>query len=184
MNTSTPTRVLVVDDEPRQREGLAEMVASLGCSPVTAADGNQALVLHAEQPADLIITDLIMPGLDGFGLLRKLEENGDRTPTIVLTGFGSIDKAVSVMHDLKAFWFLEKPVNRAILGALMERAAMQKGLVEETQILNRQLSYHGVLGELVGASDAMRSVFSEIQQVAPTSASVLITGESGTGKEL
>ena len=173
-----------MDDEPRQREGLAEMVASLGCSAVTAADGSEALALHAEQPADLIITDLIMPGMDGFGLLRTLEQNGDRTPTIVLTGFGSIDKAVSVMHDLKAFWFLEKPVNRGILGALIERAIVQKGLVEETQVLNRQLSYHGVLGELVGGSAAMRRVFSEIQQVAPTSASVLITGESGTGKEL
>jgi len=89
-----------------------------------------------------------------------------------------------VVHDLKAFWFLEKPVKPGILRALIERAAAQNRLVEETEVLSRQLSYHGVLGDLVGSSSVMRQVFSEIQQVAPTSASVLITGESGTGKEL
>jgi DNA-binding NtrC family response regulator len=122
--------------------------------------------------------------MDGFELLRNLEEHGDRTPTIVLTGFGSIEKAISVVHDLKAFWFLEKPVKANILRVLLERAAAQNRLFEETEVLSRQLSFHGVLGDLVGNSPAMRQVFSEIQQVAPTSASVLITGESGTGKEL
>jgi DNA-binding NtrC family response regulator len=178
------TRVLVVDDDESQREGLGEMVGSLGFTAVTAGDGREALELHAEHPADLILTDLIMPGMDGFELLRNLEEHGDRTPTIVLTGFGSIEKAISVVHDLKAFWFLEKPVKPGILRALIERAAAQNRLVEETEVLNRQLSFHGVLGDLVGSSSGMRQVFSEIQQVAPTSASVLITGESGTGKEL
>jgi len=184
MPNANGTRVLVVDDDERQREGLGAMVASLGFTAVTASNGSEALELHAEHPADLILTDLIMPGMDGFELLRHLEEHGDRTPTIVLTGFGSIDKAISVVHDLKAFWFLEKPVKPGVLRALMERAAAQGRLVEETAVLNRQLSFHGVLGDLVGSSSAMRQVFSEIQQVAPTSASVLITGESGTGKEL
>ncbi len=184
MSNPLTTRVLVVDDDVSQREGLGEMVASLGFEAITASDGREALDLHAEHPADLILTDLIMPGMDGFELLKNLEEHGDRTPTIVLTGFGSIEKAISVVHDLKAFWFLEKPVQPGILRALIERAATQNRLLEETQVLSRQLSFHGVLGDLVGNSNAMRQVFSEIQQVAPTSASVLITGESGTGKEL
>jgi len=184
MPNTTATRVLVVDDDARQREGLGAMVASLGFEAVTAADGREALELHAENPADLILTDLMMPGLDGFGLLKNLEEHGDRTPTIVLTGFGSIEKAISVVHDLKAFWFLEKPVQPSVLRVLIERAATQNRLLEETAVLSRQLSFHGVLGDLVGSSGAMRQVYSEIQQVAPTSASVLITGESGTGKEL
>ncbi|HEX4136740.1 MAG TPA: sigma-54 dependent transcriptional regulator [Bryobacteraceae bacterium] len=184
MSNTTANRVLVVDDEAGQREALGEMVASLGFEAILASDGREALELHAENPADLILTDLIMPRMDGFELLRTLEEQGDRTPTIVLTGFGSIEKAISVVHDLKAFWFLEKPVKPNILHALLERASAQNRLVEETQALNRQLSFHGVLGDLVGGSPVMRRVFSEIQQVAPTSASVLITGESGTGKEL
>src|SRR6202167_3359010 len=184
MSNSKGTRVLVVDDDESQREGLGAMVASLGYTVVAAADGVEAMDLQAESPADLILTDLIMPRMDGFELLRTLEARGDRTPTIVLTGFGSIEKAISVVHDLKAFWFLEKPVQAAILRTLIERAATQNQLMEETEVLNRQLSFHGVLGDLVGSSPAMRKVFSEIQQVAPTSASVLITGESGTGKEL
>ncbi|HEX4277651.1 MAG TPA: sigma-54 dependent transcriptional regulator [Bryobacteraceae bacterium] len=184
MPTTTSTRVLVVDDDAKQCEALAEMVASLGFQASCAADGRQALESHANQPADLILTDLIMPRMDGFELLRTLEERGDRTPTIVLTGFGSIEKAISVVHDLKAFWFLEKPIQPSILRALIDRAGAQNRLVAETEVLNRQLSFHGVLGDLVGSSAAMRQVFSEIQQVAPTSASVLITGESGTGKEL
>ena len=184
MLNTNPTRVLVVDDDPRQRAILADMVASLGFTAVTAADGCEAMELQAASPADMILTDLIMPRMDGFELLRTLEARGDRTPTIVLTGFGSIEKAISVVHDLKAFWFLEKPVLPGILRALIERAATQNRLVEETEVLNRQLSFHGVLGDLVGSSRAMRQVYFEIQQVAPTSASVLITGESGTGKEL
>src|ERR1700678_3692450 len=109
LNTNS-TRVLVVDDDPRQRSILAEMVGDLGFTAVTAADGVEAIDLQAAPPADIILTDLIMPRMDGFELLRTLEARGDRTPTIVLTGFGSIEKAISVVHDLKAFWFLEKPV--------------------------------------------------------------------------
>src|SRR6185312_16245458 len=184
MPTTTSTRVLVVDDEPGQRDALAEMVASLGFKATAASNGREALEAQAAHPADIILTDLIMPQMDGFELLRTLEERGDRTPTIVLTGFGSIEKAISVVHDLKAFWFLEKPVQPSILRALIDRAGAQNRLLAETEVLNRQLSFHGFLGDLVGNSPVMRQVFSEIQQVAPTSASVLITGESGTGKEL
>jgi len=179
-----PPRVLVVDDEEPQRVELARTVASLGFTAVPAADGEEALQSHSAQPAAVIVTDLVMPRMDGFDLLKQLEQRGDRTPTIVLTGFGSFEKAISVVHDLKAFWFLEKPVQASMLGTLLERAAAQKQLIDETALLSRQLSHQGVLGELVGSSAAMRQVYSLIRQVAPTSASVLITGESGTGKEL
>ena len=132
----------------------------------------------------MIVTDLMMPRMDGFELLKRLDAVGDRTPTIVLTGFGSIEKAISVVHDYRAFWFLEKPVQSDILGALLDRAAAQKRMMDETALLSRQLSHQGVLGDLIGGSPVMRQVYSLITQVAPTSASVLITGESGTGKEL
>jgi DNA-binding NtrC family response regulator len=177
-------RVLVVDDDESQRILLAQTVTSLGFIPVPAGDGEEALRVHSAQPAAVIVTDLVMPRMDGFELLKQLEVLGDRTPTIVLTGFGSIEKAISVVHDFKAFWFLEKPVQPGMLGTLIERAAAQKQLIDETALLSRQLSHQGVLGELVGSSAAMRQVYSLIRQVAPTSASVLITGESGTGKEL
>ncbi len=100
------------------------------------------------------------------------------------TAFGNLETAVATIHDLGAFWFLEKPVQSQALRLLLERAAKQGRLAEHAERLERQLSYHGVLGEMVGASAKMQEVFALIQQVAPSRAAVLITGESGTGKEL
>ena len=177
-------RVLIVDDDDDQRNALAQMTASMGFAVSTACDGGDALEQHASQTADVIVTDLMMPRVDGFELLKSLETMGDRTPTIVLTGVGGIEQGISVVHDLKAFWFLEKPVQPNIFRALLERAAAQRRLINETDILNRQLSHQGILGDIVGGSAVMRQLYSLISQVAPTSASVLVTGESGTGKEL
>jgi DNA-binding NtrC family response regulator len=177
-------RVLIVEDDAEQRNDLAEIVAALGFQVATASDGQEALRKLASFPASVILSDLVMPCGDGVELLKELSARGDRTPTIVLTGFGSIEQAISIVHDLKAFWFVEKPVQPGVLRALLERAIQQNQLVEETELLARQLSYQGVLGELVGDSPHMRQIFSLIRQVAPTTASVLITGESGTGKEL
>jgi DNA-binding NtrC family response regulator len=176
--------VLIVDDDAGQRADLAEMLAPLGLRVTTAADGREALSKLATSPVGVILTDLMMPRLDGFELLKELAARGDHTPAIVLTAFGTIEQAVSVVHNLKAFWFLEKPVQPAVLRTLVERAIEQSRLWGETERLSRQLAYQGVLGDLVGNSSAMKEIFSLIRQVAGTSASVLITGESGTGKEL
>ncbi|MGA2116438.1 MAG: sigma-54 dependent transcriptional regulator [Bryobacteraceae bacterium] len=177
-------RVLLVDDEESQRTDLAAMVTSLGFQVDTAVDGTEALEKLASFPASVILTDLVMPKLDGIALLRELMRRGIRTPTIVLTSYGSIDQAISVVHDLKAFWFLEKPIHHRTMATLLERAMEQNQLVEETERLGRQLSYRGVVGDLVGDSPQIMEIFSLIRQLAPSSASVLITGESGTGKEL
>jgi DNA-binding NtrC family response regulator len=177
-------QVLVVDDEADQRSDLAEMVEALGYMVTTASNGAEALQKLTTFPASAILTDLMMPRMDGFALLKELAARGNRTPTIVLTAFGSIDQAISIVHDLKAFWFMEKPVQPGVMRTLLERAIQQSHLVEETERLSRQLSYQGILGDLVGDSAPMMEIFSLIRQVAPTTASVLITGESGTGKEL
>ena len=179
-----PAHVLVVDDDAQQRADLAEIVRSLGYEVTTAADGNEALNKLAIVPASAILTDLVMPGMDGVALLKELAARGDRTPAVVLTGFGSIDQAISFVHDLKAFWFLEKPVQPGVVRTLLERAIQQNQLVKEAERLHSELSYRGILGDLIGDSPCMKEVFSLIRQVAPTTASVLISGESGTGKEL
>jgi DNA-binding NtrC family response regulator len=126
----------------------------------------------------------MMPRMDGFQLLRALIDRGESTPAIVLTGFDSISHAVSIVHELRAFWFLGKPAHRDVLGVLLARAIEHGNLVKEAGRLQRQLSQQGVLGELVGSSEPMQRVYALIQRVAPTNASVLITGESGTGKEM
>ena len=179
-----PAHILVVDDDTQQCSDMAEMVRSLGYHVTTAADGKEALDRLASAPANAILTDLVMPRMDGVALLKELASRGDRTPTVVLTGFGSIDQAISVVHDLKAFWFLEKPVLPGAMATLLERAIQQNQLLKETERLHSQLSYQGILGDLVGDSPCMKEIFSMIRQVAPTTASVLISGESGTGKEL
>ena len=177
-------RVLIVDDDERQRSALAAILSDCDFETQVAADGLEALQRLTAFQADVIVADLVMPRMDGFELLRHLKERGDLTPAIALTGFGSIEKALSAVHDLQAFWFLEKPVEPRTFKILLERAIGYKRSLEKTAELKRDLSLRGVLGDLVGVSPAMQNVFSLIRQVAPTSAPVLIRGESGTGKEL
>jgi DNA-binding NtrC family response regulator len=173
-----------VDDDERQRTALPAILSDSHYEIQVAADGLEALERLNTFNADVIVADLIMPRMDGFELLRHLKEQGDLTPAIALTAFGSIEKALSAVRDLNAFWFLEKPVEPSAFKTLLERAIGHKRSLQKTEELKRDLSLRGVLGDMVGASPAMQQVFSIIRQVAPTSAPVLIRGESGTGKEL
>ena len=149
-----------------------------------AGDGLEALERLNTFNADVIVADLIMPRMDGFELLRQLNERGDLTPAIALTGFGSMEKALSAVRDLRAFWYLEKPVDPHAFRTLLERAVAYKRSLQKAEVLKRDLTLRGALGDMVGASPAMQKIFALIRQVAPTSAPVLIRGESGTGKEL
>jgi DNA-binding NtrC family response regulator len=177
-------RVLLVDDDKNQLAVLQTMLSSQSIETRLAADGREALERLSTFTPDVIVTDLMMPGMDGYELLRLLKERGDTTPAIVLTGYGSVEKALNVVHDFGAFWFLEKPVDTRALEVLLDRAIHHKRALQETEELKTALSLHGVLGDLVGKSRAMQEVYALIRQAAPTSATVLICGESGTGKEL
>ncbi len=178
------TNVLVVDDEESQRAPLAAMISAWGFSVQTAGDGQEALEKLNSFNANVIVTDLMMPRLDGFELMKRLGAEGNMPPAIVLTAFGNIETAIQTIHDLGAFWFLEKPIQPAALRVLLERAASQSQLAEETERLQRQLANTGVLVDMVGTSSQMQQVFNTIQQVAPSKAAILVVGESGTGKEL
>jgi DNA-binding NtrC family response regulator len=179
-----PIRVLIVDDEASQRSGLAAMVTAWGMTARTASEGQDALAKLSEFPADVIVTDLNMPGLDGFGFLQKLRDAGEMPPTIVLTAYGNIETAVKTVHELGAYWFLEKPIQPATMEVLLRRAGTHAGLRAENRSLERQLVYKGALGEMVGTSAKMQEIFALLQQAGPSKACVLITGESGTGKEM
>jgi DNA-binding NtrC family response regulator len=182
--TRPSINVLIVDDEESQRTPLAAMISAWGFTVETASDGQEALDKLASFPANVIVTDLMMPRMDGFELMKRLAADGNMPAAIVLTAFGNIETAIQTIHDLGAFWFLEKPIQPAALRVLLERAASQSQLAEETERLQRQLSYTGVLVDMVGTSPEMQQVFSVIRQVAPSKAPVLVAGESGTGKEL
>ena len=179
-----PIRVLIVDDEESQRSGLASMVMAWGMTPQTAGNGQEALDALESFAADVILTDLNMPVMDGFSFLQRLGETGDMPPTIVLTAFGDIETAVRTVHELGAYWFLEKPIQAGTLEVLVRRAGAQAGLSAEKKVLERNLVYKGSLGQMVGNSPRMQEIFALLQQAGPSKAGVLITGESGTGKEM
>ena len=177
-------RVLIVEDETEHRDYLAEIVSGWKYEIGQAGNGEEALSLFKDTSFDIVLSDLMMPRMDGFELLRRLKEQGNLPPTILMTAFGSLEKALHTIHELDGFWFLEKPIDLTALELLLKRAGSHRRLVIENEELRRQLSFTGVLGNLVGQTPAMQEIFALIRQVAPTSAAVLITGESGTGKEL
>jgi DNA-binding NtrC family response regulator len=177
-------RVLVVDDEENQRRGVSSLVGAWGYEVKQAANGVEALEVLANFPAQLLITDMMMPEMDGPTLLERLREEPNAPQAIVVTAFGSLETALKTIHELGAFWFLEKPIDPQALKLLLERALNAKRLSEDKALLERQLSYDGRLAGLVGQTPVMQGLFRLIEQVAPTRASVLITGESGTGKEV
>ncbi|MDQ1474120.1 MAG: hypothetical protein QOJ99_5600 [Bryobacterales bacterium] len=177
-------RVLVVDDEVNQRTALASVIRRWGYEVDTAQNGAEALVKLREFDADIVVTDLQMPELDGKGLLEELQKLPTPPQAIVLTAFGNLETALETVHQLGAFWYLEKPVQTPALQVILDRALDKQRLSGHAVRLERQLASHGVLGDLIGESKAMQEIFHVLQQVSPTKATVLITGESGTGKEV
>src|ERR1700712_3447176 len=158
-------KVLVVDDEIEHREYLADVIGSWGHEVAQAGDGEEAIHILAGSVFNVLITDLMMPRVDGFELLRTLGASGRLPPAIVMTAFGSLEKALDTIHELGGFWFLEKPVDTSALQILLTRAGAQSRLAAENEELRRELAFRGLLGDLIGKSAAMAHVFDMIRQV-------------------
>jgi two-component system response regulator HydG len=176
-------RILVVDDEPNARTALAEILREDGFAVETAADGFKALARFEEEPADLVLTDLKMPGMDGVELLRKLRQTDTDLPVVLMTAFGAVETAVSAMREGAAD-YLTKPLNTDELVLVLDRALERVRLRRETLDLKSQLAERYRFDNIIGTSPEMQEVFKAVAQVAPSRATVLLTGESGTGKEL
>ncbi|HJZ67366.1 MAG TPA: sigma-54 dependent transcriptional regulator, partial [Blastocatellia bacterium] len=177
-------RVLIVDDEEAARQGLSEVVTSWGYLTESAADGQQAIDRIESFVPHVVVTDVVMPNLDGFKLLAYLRTEHPETAVILLTGQGSVDAAIRSVKDEGAFYYFEKPIEMRRLQLVLKKAAEYSSARRENELLRRQLRQYGAFGEMVGASQAMREVYTLIEQVAPSAVSVLVTGESGTGKEM
>ena len=175
-------RILVVDDEAGSREGLRRLLVAWGYEAQAASSGEEALELLKENPPTAVITDLVMPGMDGLELLRKVQAECP-VPIVVLTGQGTIKQAVEAIR-LGALDILEKPVEPGKLKILLEKLAGTHELLAEVRRLKAELRERGTFGPLRGTSEKIQSIFRQIEQVAPSMLSVLIVGESGTGKEL
>jgi DNA-binding NtrC family response regulator len=176
-------KILVVEDNQNERQGLAELVTTLGFEVDTAWDGNEALAKMAVSDPAVVISDLRMPRMGGMELLRQLRDSRPNVGFIMLTAEGTIDEAVEATK-LGAFSFLEKPLDTKRLQVELRNCLERRESERKLEIAHRRLRAAGVLGSLVGKSKRMQEVMSLLTVVAPSSASVLITGESGTGKEL
>jgi DNA-binding NtrC family response regulator len=173
--------VLVVEDEEKLRRVVELQLKSGGYEVEQAGSAEEAIQL-AER-ADVILTDLRLPGLSGLELLERLRSQDSHTPVIVMTAFGSIETAVEAMKAGAAD-FLPKPFSLDHLMTVVNKALEVRTLREENRELRAELSQRYEFDNMVGRSAAMREIFATIDRVAPTRATVLLCGESGVGKDL
>ncbi|HEX7214997.1 MAG TPA: sigma-54 dependent transcriptional regulator [Methylomirabilota bacterium] len=178
-----PLKILIVDDEEPARQGLTALLGRWGYDVDEAADGQEALAKAAAGLPSVVLSDLVMPKMDGLELLRALKTDVPFASVILLTGQGSIDTAVTAMRE-GAYDYLTKPVDVARLRVLIPKAAERGEALRDVALLRRKLSQVWGMGRLVGTSHGMQEVYRLIEVAAPTPAAVLISGESGTGKEL
>jgi DNA-binding NtrC family response regulator len=180
---SEPRRILVVDDEEPIRKGLARIVTGMGHLVEVAGDVDEAIQRAITAPPDLIITDLQLPGRSGLDLVAELQERGLESTFVVLTAHGTIDSAVEATRR-GVYDYLTKPVEPERLETVILRGLERAAMRQEVLLLRREMVRSGRFQKLVGRSPVMLELYRMIDQIAPSSAPVLITGESGTGKEV
>jgi DNA-binding NtrC family response regulator len=176
-------KILIVDDEPAEREGLARLVGQWGYDVETAASAEEALNLVETQHPAVVLTDLVLPEMDGLTLLQQLKETGRPPIVLMVTGHGTVETAVEAMRH-GAFDYLTKPLDATRLQVLLEKSIEQESLSREVSFLRHQLRQKGSFGQMVGQSRGMQEVYRWIELAGTSTAPVLIYGESGTGKEL
>jgi two-component system response regulator HydG len=185
-------RILVVDDEPSHRDSLRRILERAGFDVLVAEDGEkavEALRTAGGAPVNVVLTDLVMPRMDGMALLKAVKTVSPESDVVVMTAYGTVENAVHAMRE-GAYDFLVKPTKRGEVIACVERVLERQALLVENRALRAELAQvkggplalgaHG----LVGNSPSMLALIQTLQQVAPSNATVLLVGESGTGKEL
>ncbi len=182
--TPETQRILVVDDELNICQSCVKILSKQGYHVTYALNGYDALKLVAEEPFEIIVTDLKMSHLGGMELLRRVKELHPDTHIIVITGYASVASAVEVMK-MGAYDYLPKPFTPHELRAVVQQAVIAIQSQHQNKMLQRQLHRSKVTShQLIGKSPKIKKVISMVEKVAPTDATVLIYGESGTGKEL
>jgi DNA-binding NtrC family response regulator len=177
-------RILLVEDHAPSREIMKKALEKVGHTVTEVASGREAVAqLQGGLEADVVVTDLMMPGMDGMELLKTVKEMDPALGVILVTGHGTVESAVEAMKG-GADDYVQKPVNTVELRRRVEAAIQRRSLIQEVKELRGRLDEKYRFGSILGKSKAMQQLFSQLQLVAPTRSSVLITGESGTGKEL
>lgn len=176
-------KILVVDDEEIIRDSIGFVLEKEGFFVRKAENGAVALKLLNENMFDLVITDIEMPEVRGPELMERISERFPHTFVIMITAYASVETAVSALRK-GAYDYILKPIEFDELLIRIKKLFDHKDLTLENTLLRQELNRKYDFSSIVGQSDAMKKVFSDIQKVAPTDGTVLITGKSGTGKEL
>ncbi len=174
-------RILVVEDEEKLRRVIELQLRTAGFEVDQAGSAEDALPLAVN--ADLIVSDLRLPGMDGLAMLERVKTQPGHAPVIIMTAFGSIEKAVEAMKA-GAEDFLPKPFSLDHLMAVVDKAFANRALREENRQLKAELTSRYRFDNIVGRSEKMRDIFSTLERVAATRATVLLCGESGVGKDM
>ncbi len=177
--------ILIVDDEPLVRHSLSELLTLEGYSVTTADNGKQALEILRSYNIDLVISDIRMPEMDGVELLRQIKLDHEDIPVILVTSYGSIENAVEAMK-IGAYDYITKPIIDNEIRIMIQRLARQKELLEENVRLKAEIASGQKEGfvDIIGKDPKMQKIYSLIEAIAATRATVLIHGESGTGKRV
>ena len=178
-----PFRILVVDDEPAQRELVSGFLRKHGFDVVEAGGGREGVARFKHEPFDLVLTDQRMPDLSGLEVLEAVRSTSPETAVVIMTAYGTIETAVSAIRAGAAD-YLTKPLNLDELLHRVHRVRERLHLVTENRELREALTERHRVEGIIGDSGQMQEVLSLVRRVAPSDATVLIRGESGTGKEL
>ena len=176
-------RVLVVDDDEPHAEAVAESLERVGYECVVAGTGREGLRLIEEQDFDIVLTDLIMDDVGGMDVLAKAKQELPDAEVVILTGHNTAKAAVLAMQA-GATTYLTKPLDIVELRTVADKVSQSQRLARSNLALQKQLNERFGFEGVIGNSPLMHSVVERLRQIAPTSATVLITGESGTGKEV
>jgi two-component system response regulator PilR (NtrC family) len=180
---STRGIIHIIDDEPIIHDVLGQLLTSEGYEVEPSMSGEEALAKHSSQAFDLILLDLLMPGLDGIEVLKRIKRIDPQAMVIIITAYASVESAISAMK-IGAFDYVQKPFKHDDLLMTIHRALEHKRLQDENTRLKDELRQKFSFENIIGKSKVMKNVFDLVKAVAPTRSTILLQGESGTGKEL
>src|SRR5438552_9991516 len=175
--------ILIVDDEQSYRQLLSLVFEDSGSNIRTAMNGRQALDQLQDEPADVIISDVKMPDMDGIEMLRAVRETLPDVGVVLMTAFASVETAREAFK-LGADDFIQKPFDVEELKLIVKKTLEKQALIDENRAFKRAQRDRGSVKNIVGSSAKMQAIFQMIETVAEVQSTVLISGESGTGKEL
>jgi DNA-binding NtrC family response regulator len=176
--------VLILEKDHATANGLRELLVDWNYQPFVSNDIDDAIQLFSQVSPLLVIDDSAGFNEEDFTFVRAIQAQDADVPVVLLADQASVERAIHAIREEGVYHYFEKPIDPHKLRIVLDRAVELAEAKRENELLRRQLQDRGAFGELVGTSDPIRKIYTLIEQVAPSSASVLITGESGTGKEL